>query len=176
MKKAKAITKEQADAILVQLEPTERLIFRLAVETGCRISDILELRAAALSKHIHIVERKTKKLRSVELSDGLLNDLVRHRGVWSTVTDKQWLFSSRRSVLKPYNRMTYHRALKRAAEALKIDFSAHSMRKLYALNIYERTGDIIAVQEAMKHKYVTTTATYLGIDLIKILSECRPGR
>lgn len=150
---------------------TERLIFRVAVETGLRISDILQLRAAALSKYIHVVERKTKKLRTVELSDTLLNDLVKYRGCWYDVEAMQWLFKSRRDVLKPYNRMTYHRKLKQAANALKIDFSSHSMRKLYAKNIYKRTGDIFAVQEAMRHKYVITTCAYLDIDIVQLIKQ-----
>lgn len=169
----KTITNEQADAVVRQLDVTERLIFRVAVETGLRISDILQLKAAALSKYIHVVERKTKKLRTVELSDTLLNDLVKYRGIWYEQS-QQWLFKSRRSVLKPYNRMTYHRKLKQASKALKIDFSAHSMRKLYAMNIFERTKDIFAVQEAMKHKYITTTATYLGIDINALLLSALP--
>lgn len=61
--------------------------------------------------------------------------------------------------------MTYHRRLKSVADSLKIDFSAHSMRKLYAINIFANTGDLNAVQQAMNHKYITTTATYLGIDI-----------
>jgi len=168
LNKASSITNEQADAILRKLAHEERLIFRIAVETGLRITDILQLKASALSKYIHVVERKTKKLRTVELSDELLNDLVKHRGLWY---DKpiQWLFKGRRDVLKPYNRMTYHRRLKQAARALQIDFSAHSMRKLYAQNIFERTGDIFAVQKALNHKYVTVTATYLGIDIQALL-------
>jgi len=169
--KAKPITREQADAIQRLLEPTERLIFRVAVETGMRISDILQLRATAVGRYIHVVERKTKKFRTVELSDELVEALSKHRGLWYDVKPSQWLFKSRRDVLKPYNRMTYHRALKRAAEALKIDFSAHSMRKLYAQNIFDRTGNLFAVQEAMKHKYVTTTAAYLGVDINALILQ-----
>jgi site-specific recombinase XerD len=67
--------------------------------------------------------------------------------------------------------MTYHRRLKEAARALQIDFSAHSMRKLYALNIFSRTGSLEAVQQAMNHKYIATTATYLGIDINKLIIQ-----
>ena len=169
--KAKLITGEQADAIQRLLEPTERLIFRVAVETGMRISDILQLRRENLGKRLHVVERKTKKFRTVELSDELVEALYKHRGGLYGVSRPGWLFCGRRDVLKPYSRMTYHRALKRAANALKIDFSAHSMRKLYARSIFDRTGNIFAVQEALKHKYVTTTAAYLGIDITALIVQ-----
>ena len=167
MNKAKPITNAHAKAIAGILAPTERLIFRIAVETGFRISDILQLRAD-VRQTITVVERKTKKFRSATLSDELYKELVSYS---PRFLPEQWLFTSRRSVLKPYNRMTYHRALKRAATALQIDFSAHSMRKLYALNIFERTKSLTAVQEALKHKYPATTAAYLGIDINRLITQ-----
>ena len=142
-------------------QKSERLIFLLAVETGFRISDILNLRAD-VKQTITVIERKTKKFRSAKISDGLYQELLNYSPLYYP---ERWLFRSVRSVSKPFNRMTYHRRLKQAAKTLGIDFSAHSMRKLYAQNIFERTGNIFAVQEAMKHKFITTTATYLGIDV-----------
>jgi integrase len=139
----------------------------VAVETGFRISDVLNLRAD-VKQVITIVERKTKKFRSVKISDGLYKELLKHSPLFYP---SQWLFKSVRNPLKPYSRMTYHRRLKEVAEALKIDFSAHSMRKLYALNIFERTHDINAVQKAMNHKYVMTTATYLGVDIGQLITQ-----
>ena len=165
MNKAKLITNETADAIAAKLAPTERLIFRLAIETGFRISDILNLKAD-VKQTITIVERKTKKFRSVRISDELYQDLLKYSPLYYP---DRYLFKSVRSLYKPYSRMTYHRRLKQAAKALQIDFSAHSMRKLYALNIFARTGSIEAVKEAMNHKYITTTATYLGIDINALL-------
>lgn len=161
MNKAKQITQNQADAIANQLGRVERLIFLLAVETGFRISDILTLKAN-VSQTITVIERKTKKFRAARISDELYAELLKYSPLYYP---EKYLFPSRRSVLKHYNRMTYHRQLKRAAEALKIDFSAHSMRKLYATNLFRATNSIFAVQEALKHKYITTTAEYLGIDV-----------
>jgi len=167
MKKAKPITNDHARQIAERLAPTERLIFRIAVETGFRISDILQLRAD-IKQTITVVERKTKKFRSAKLSDELYADLIKYCPV---SVPRHYLFKSVRNVLKPYNRMTYHRALKRAATALQIDFSAHSMRKLYALNIFERTKSLTDVQEALKHKYPATTAAYLGIDINRLITQ-----
>jgi integrase len=167
MNKAKLITNEHADAIMAKLSLTERLIFRIAVETGFRISDILHLKAD-IKQTVAVVERKTKKFRSIKLSDELYQDLLKYSPLYYP---ERYLFKSLRNVSKPYNRMTYHRRLKQAAKALQIDFSAHSTRKLYALNVFRRTGSIEAVQQAMNHKFVTTTATYIGLDLTALIKQ-----
>jgi integrase len=167
LNKAKTITNEHAAAIMGKLAREERLIFCIAVETGFRISDILHLKAD-IKQTITIVERKTKKFRSATLSSELYAELLKYSPLYYP---ERYLFKSRTDVLKPYNRMTYHRKLKRAAEALQIDFSAHSMRKLYALNIFQRTGSLEAVQQAMNHKYISTTATYLGIDINQLIKN-----
>jgi integrase len=167
MNKAKQITNEHAVAIMGKLAPIERLIFRIAVETGFRISDILNLKADA-KQTLTVVERKTKKFRSAKLSNELYQDLLKHSPLYYP---ERYLFKSVRDASKPYSRMTYHRRLKEAAKALQIDFSAHSMRKLYALNIFARTSDLNAVKEAMNHKYITTTATYLGIDINQLITQ-----
>jgi integrase len=165
--KAKSITNDHAAAIMGKLAREERLIFRVAVETGFRISDILHLKAD-IKQTITIVERKTKKFRSATLSAELYAELLKYSPLYYP---ERYLFKSRRDVLKPDNRMTYHRRLKRACRALKIDFSAHSTRKLYAQSVFERTKDIIAVQDAMNHKYLTTTATYLDLDVNQLITQ-----
>lgn len=48
--------------------------------------------------------------------------------------------------------------------------SAHSFRKLYARSVYAKTHDIHAVQKALNHKYVETTARYLDIDLTALIA------
>lgn len=51
----------------------------------------------------------------------------------------------------------------------EIDCSAHSARKLYAHNIYAKNYDIYEVQKALNHKYISTTATYMGLDLQELI-------
>jgi len=83
---------------------------------------------------------------------------------------QDYVFWGFRGNRKPPHRSTYHRALKRASAATGIAFSAHSTRKLYARNVFEATKDIFEVQKALNHKYVTTTAGYLGIDLREVVN------
>jgi integrase len=114
-----------------------------------------------------LYESKTGKTREIELSQEL------HERIWQAYgfgDSDSYAFNSVRNARKPYSRMTYHRKLKQAAEALNISVSAHSARKLYARRVFNLTGDIFSVQEALRHKYVTTTATYLDIDLNALIT------
>jgi integrase len=168
IKKPATITNSEANAINVHLDLQDSLIFRLCIETGARISDILKLTASELRVNpINIHESKSKRPRSVYVSEELHGSLLR----WFTRDSDKIAFRSPIDVLKPYNRMTYHRHLKRAASYRKINVSAHSARKLYARNVFQRTGDIFAVQKALHHKYITTTATYLDIDLEQLIKN-----
>ena len=173
MNKPKSITQDDAILIRHHLTGQDRLIFDFAVETGLRISDILNIRRNQIRKIMTIKESKTNKLKTVEISDGLLLCLPNH-----DFDDRLYLFSSPRSAFKPLHRSTYHRHIKKLSEWLKIDFSAHSMRKFYALNIFYTTEDIFAAQKALNHKYITTTCSYLDIDLNALLKtvakETRP--
>jgi integrase len=168
----KTITREQAYAIAHKLGVRERQIFLLGIETGIRISDLLRLSMSDVRRNpIRIYESKSKRVRSIQISDELHGELCR----WNTRDSPSFAFYSLRDTKKPYVRMTYHRKLKEAAKVLRIDFSAHSMRKLYARNIFDKTKDIFAVQEAMNHKYITTTATYLDIDLVELIKANAPS-
>jgi integrase len=175
--KPKSITNEQAAEIINVLPARQdKLIFQLAVESGLRISDILKLRVQNIRKNpLEIYESKSKRSRLITIS-GELHERLKapHRFSFVFGYAHDFVFKGIRKPDKHYNRVTYHRHLKNVCKALKIDFSAHSTRKLYAQNIFSETKDIFEVQKALNHKYVTTTATYLDIDITKLLAEVVP--
>ena len=157
------------------LDERDRDIFRISFETGLRIGDILKLRVYDVQHNpMTIYETKSKRNRLIGISDELHEHLKRkYKYRWSFGFDNALtlIFRGNRGTGKAINRSTYYRRLKRASEALKINFSAHSGRKLFAKNIFEITNSVPAVQEALNHKYITTTATYLDIDIAKMISE-----
>jgi integrase len=179
MKKPKMITREQAEQIMSQLSKRDRQIFRLSLETGLRISDVLNLKARHINKIMYVKEQKTGKERAVELSDELYNELEKYKydrfGSQNQIViladSEKWLFKSPRGTGRHLHRSSYHRSLKSAGKALKIDFSAHSTRKLYAAELFRAKKSIFEVQKALNHKYVNTTAKYLDLDLEAVLSQ-----
>jgi integrase len=174
IKRPGTITEAQAEKILLFLPgPYDRLIWRVALETGARINDILLLtRREARRQPLTLWEHKSKRQRTITLSEQLHSDISR----WVNRDSDYPAFHAARDTRRPLNRATFYRRLQRAAKMTHppIHVSAHSARKLYAMRIFKRTGDIFEVQKALHHKYVTTTATYLDINLIDLLSAHNP--
>jgi len=180
MKKPATITNDEAKKIMGMLTGYDRDIFWIGVETGLRISDILKLRVGDVQRNpLEIYETKSKRMRIIPISDELythLREKYRYYFSFPFGNVSKPIFLTHRGTGRHINRSTYHRHLKRVLGALKTKtrVSAHSTRKLYAQNIFAKTGNIFAVQNAMNHRYVTTTAAYLDIDvteLIKLAAE-----
>jgi integrase len=179
MKKPGTITQADAEKILGQLNPLQdRDIFWISCETGLRIGDILKLRVCDVQRNpLDVYESKSRRRRYIEISDELhqhLKQKYKYRFSFGSDNSFNLLFKSPRGTGKAINRSTYYRRLKRATTGLEINCSAHSGRKLYAKSIFERYGNVPAVQNAMNHKYITTTAAYLDIDLTKLLENYKP--
>ena len=85
--KTEYILRKEVDLILAALTPENRLVMRVALHTGLRISDILCLRPEQLKPHFWVTEQKTGKRRQVGLREPLLSDLKRQAGKW-------WVFAS----------------------------------------------------------------------------------
>ena len=68
------------------------------------------------------------------------------------------------------SRRTAHDVLKVAFEAAGLNghLATHSLRKSFAQRLYDKTGDIFAVQEMLGHKSVATTQKYLGVNYASI--------
>ena len=68
------------------------------------------------------------------------------------------------------SRRTAHNVLKDAfvSAGLNGHLATHSLRKSFAQRLYDRTGDIFAVQEMLGHKNVATTQKYLGVNYASI--------
>jgi integrase len=137
------------------------------------VSDVLNIKKNQIAKEMSIRERKTKKYKSVEISDALFLRLKQQMGF--TINSYMYVFSSPHSSCKPLHRSTYHRHIKKAAKGICGAASAHSARKLYAQNKFIETGSVVDVQKALQHKYITTTAAYLDIDINKLISEVKPA-
>lgn len=131
-----------------------------------RISDILAFREKDIAQVMYVHETKTKKFKIVKYSDELYSRLSR----LGSESDSH-AFKSLRKPETHICRSAYHRRLKNASKALKIDFSAHSTRKLYAQNVFDLRNDIFDVQKALNHEYITTTAGYLDIDIVQLINS-----
>ena len=141
----------------------------MSLHTGLRISDVLALKTDSLKAQFWITEHKTGKRRRVNLPAPLLEDLRKNAG-------KYWVFPGR----DPRKHRTRQAVWKRAAAAFRLpqNVGTHSARKVYAVELYQKYGDLDRVRRALNHakKYPSTTLIYATADAQLQAKYKRRGR
>lgn len=155
--------KLEAWAVLEKLlMPENALVIETMLQTGLRVSDVLNLRTATLRKgqRFTVTESKTGKGKRVRIGNALYLRLLAQCG-------KIYVFPSTRTELKHRTRQAVWADVKRAAKALRmrVNVAPHSARKSYAVGEYQRTHDIEAVKRKLNHSNIETTILYL-LDII----------
>lgn len=155
------LLQEQVDRVLLLLTPVNRLVMRVALHTGLRVSDVLALETADLMRGPRwaVTEAKTGKRKLVALPHDLWADL---KGVSGT----KWVFPSRNDPEKHRSRQAVWRDVKRAAKACRLpqNIGPHSARKVYAVRLLDRYGDIERVRKNLNHDRFATTMIYAMAD------------
>lgn len=152
------LLEREVDNVLAALTPENALIMRVALHTGLRIGDVLQLQTAQLAPRFWVTESKTGKRRQVGLPQPLLSDLEKQAG------DK-WVFPGRDG-RKPRTRQAVWKDVKRAAKALRLpqNVAPHSARKVFAVELLSRYGDIDRVRRALNHNSAAVTLIYALAD------------
>ena len=165
-------------------EARNRGLFMIGVSTGGRISELLSLQIGDVYQNGRAVtdllfDKSVVKggevSRAVPVnSDGrrAIDSLIAwHRDRYKDTEASRPLFPSRNGRgEKRMSRRTAHDVLKSAFEAAGLNghLATHSLRKSFAQRLYDRTGDIFAVQEMLGHKNVSTTQKYLGVNYANV--------
>lgn len=148
----------EVEQVLDLLTEENRLVMRVLLHTGLRISDALALRTEQLKPNFWITEQKTGKRRQVGLPEPLLSDL-------RSVAGAVWVFPGA-NPKKPRSRQAVWKDVKRAAAACRLTANAapHSARKVYAVKLLEQYGDIDRVRRALNHGGIEVTLIYAMAD------------
>ena len=157
----------EVDLILSALTETNRLVIRTALVTGLRIGDVLALKPERLKPHFWVTEQKTGKKRQIGLPEPLLSDLKKEAG-------KVWVFPGR-DPRKHHTRQAVWKDMKRAAKAFRLPLNVgpHSARKVYAVELLRKYGDLARVRRALNHNSETVTLLYAMADKQR---ELRPQK
>lgn len=130
----------------------------LSLETGLRVGDVVSLRVCDVKADgIHYTAQKTGKPGVAKISDRTRKKLSK-KG--------KWLFPSPYKKGAHLTRQAVWSRIKTAGKRAGLDLdglSPHSMRKVFAVELYRKKG-FKAVQEALQHKYSTTTEIYSFAD------------
>lgn len=153
------LLQHEVEGVLSLLTPENRLVMRTALVTGLRISDVLTLTPDKLRPHCWVKEQKTGKSRQIGLPEPLLSDLRKASG-------KIWVFPGR-DPKKHRSRQSVWLDVKRAAKALRLpqNVAPHSARKVFAVDLMAKYGDIARVKRALNHSSESVTLIYAMADM-----------
>lgn len=156
--RAEYLIEKEVERVLDLLTYENRLVLRVLLHTGIRISDALQLKPEQLKPNFWITEQKTGKRRQIGLPEPLLSDLQQNAG-------EHWVFPGS-DPKKHRTRQAVWKDVKRAAAALRLTANAapHSARKVYAVELLRKYGDIERVKRALNHGGLEVTMIYAMAD------------
>ena len=161
------ISNDFLHVFLWALTRADRLICEISLQTGWRIDDILELTVTQFENalklkrpNIQIIEKKTGKKSRKQLPRQLLIDCLSQSG-------ELYIFQGRDDYRKHRTRQAVYLDIKRTAKKFNIKFnlSPHSMRKNYAVYMYNKYG-LERTQKELNHDNALVTLLYALSDEI----------
>jgi integrase len=149
----------ELEHVLAALTPSNRLVMRVMLRTGMRVSDVLKLKTDDLANRMWVLESKTGKRRQVGLGNALLADIQVQAG-------RTWAFPGVGDPKKPRTRQAVWWDVKRAAKAFRLpqNVGTHSARKVFAVELMAKYGDVGRVQRVLRHDNMATTLIYAMAD------------
>lgn len=150
---------EQLEHVLAALTPANELVCRALLATGLRISDVLTLKPEQIKRNVWVTEAKTGKSKQVGFSAELRDAILAQ-------SSAAWAFPSPKDPAKHRTRQAVWADIKRAAAAFRLpqNVAPHSLRKVYAVELRNKYGDIERVQKALNHDRQATTMLYAMAD------------
>lgn len=157
--KTEYLLHREVEHVLAALMPVNRVVMRVCIHTGLRVGDVLALRTDQIAPRFWVTEQKTKKRRIVGLPADLLADMRKIGG-------KKYVFEHSNDPERHRTRQAVWKDVKRAARAFRLpqNVAPHSARKVYAVDLLAKYGDIAKVQRALNHSGPSVTMIYAMAD------------
>lgn len=156
------VKKPIIEHILAGLMPENRLALQVSLVTGFRINDVLSLKTEQIKRQrFTIREQKTGKTKSARIPNALQRELLSYAG-------QIYCFEHRLNGKEHRTRQAVFKDLKRLARAyhIKENLSPHSMRKVYAVEEYQKDGNLKRIQKLLNHSDEAVTYLYALSNLI----------
>ncbi len=155
--------------ILAKTNKRDMLLFVLGINSGLRISDILNMKvedvldeAGRPKQTFELREKKTGKVKRFILNDRIQKAV---KEAIDASTDRQaYLFASRKGN-GPISRQQAWRILNEAARAvgIKDKIGTHTLRKTFGYFAYGNGTDLTLLQQIFNHAAPSITLKYIGI-------------
>lgn len=150
------------------------MLLLLGFNTSLRIGDICELRVKDVRgrERVRVVAEKTGKMSNIKLqadAQKRIAALLRGRGEDEYVLQSRQK-SGKTGDLRPISRQRAFGIVKEIARRAEFDGHAgcHTMRKTFAYELYQTTGDLSLVQKVLNHSSQMETLRYIGLDQMAV--------
>ena len=154
--RTEGLPKGEMEVILRALSAENRLACEISLATGLRINDVLALTPEKVRKQrFTLREEKTGKTRRIRLPAELVSRAL-------ALSGQHYIFEHRLNGRKHRTRQAVFKDLKKACAnfGIKKNVAPHSLRKIYAVEEYELTGDLKKVQKLLNHSNEAVTMLY----------------
>lgn len=158
--KSQYTSKKNIELVKMLLTKENRLAIEVSERYGLRISDVLRFKTADLNKvTFGIKEQKTGKIRRIKLNPTLRRELV-------MICGSIFVWENNRDGRRHRTRQAVWADLRRAKTALRIkeNITPHSARKIFAVNLYNKSGDMEKVKKILNHTSDAVTMIYALAD------------
>lgn len=167
------IPPEHMDRIRRKLTAEMRALVDILRLTGYRVDDLLKSREYqwyGKDGYVILYEHKTKKQRKVTYSEEIKEAVERYKAVRQRTRSVQPLryfvqglrdFQADR---RHRHRSTVYRHFAEAVKRAGLEghgYTIHSLRKCYAVDLYNATGSLLEVQRDLGHESLSTTCLYV---------------
>lgn len=162
-KKNKNAAEEEENKEQVYLWDRNYMILHLGRNLAFRIEDLLQLKTDNFKNGgIYTREFKTGKEQAFELHPSLREDLEDYINR-NKLVEGEYLFKSRKGTNIPITRQRAWQIIKELSDEVKVSYvvGCHSLRKYFAREYYEQTGDLIGLKEMLNHSSETVTLRYI---------------
>ena len=148
---------------LLKFKERDYLLFCIGINTGLRISDILNLDVIDVQNkdYITIVEKKTKKHKKIALNNTfqtIIKDFLADKNKNGALFKTR--FNNR------LDRVQAYRIIKEACNKIdkNLNVGTHTLRKTFAYHHYKQFKDIALLQKILNHSSPSITLKYIGIE------------
>lgn len=154
---------EKIEYVLKKENYRNYVLFKLGINFGLRISDLLKLKVKDVKNknYILITEKKTRKKRCIPINlklKKLIGFYVKNKNL------EEALFAGNN--MKPLSRVSAYRIINNACKIANIEgnFGTHTLRKTFGYHFYKKFKDVAMLQKILNHSHPSITLKYIGID------------
>ena len=167
----KVLIKEIED-FLKKRKLRDYVLFCLGINSGLRISDILNLNVSDVKdrNYLKLCEKKTGKYKIVPLNKKLKNILTSYTE--NRVLDEPLFLTKFKNRM---DRITAYRIINKACKEINLEtkIGTHTLRKTFGYHFYKKYKDVAMLQKILNHSTPKITMTYIGINDEEIWNCCK---